>query len=158
MNLILSPFIFLFFTLVLLGITGFSQHSSPLVVKNFENKPNEIIDKEQIPKQNRKDSDGNNIARIRVTALGFDESLMQAFVFVPDGFEITHTVFKNGQWLLHVSSKKSGELKIKYMGDCLFRLPYQLEADRVYELTLSMETATLIIRATPKSCKIMPST
>ena len=144
----------LLLTLVLLGITGFSQHSSPLVVKNFENKPNEIIDKEQIPKQNRKDSDGNNIARIRVTALGFDESLMQEFVFVPDGFEITHTVFKNGQWLLHVSSKKSGELKIKYMGDCLFRLPYQLEADKVYELTLSMETATLIIRATPDDAEI----
>ncbi len=146
--------LFLFVSMIVFAMTCLSQNTSPLVVKNFVNKPNEIIDKEQIPKDARKDTDGNRIARIRVSALGFDENIMREFVFVPDGFEITHTAFKNGQWLLHVSSKKNGELKIKYMGDCVFRLPFQLEADKVYELTLSIETATLIIRATPDDAEI----
>lgn len=141
-------------SIIFLGALTFAQNTSSLVVKSFVDKPNEIIDKEQIPKQSRKDSDGNHIARIKVCAQGFDESLMQNFTFIADGFEITHTVFKNGQWYLHVSSKKNGELKIKYMGDCVFRLPHQLEPDKVYELTLSMETATLVIRATPDDAQI----
>lgn len=144
----------LLISMIGLGAVAFAQHVSPLVVKDFANKPNEIIDKDQIPKQNRKDSYGNRIARIKVKAQGFDEALLQSFTFIPEGFEITHTVFKNGQWYLHVSSKRNGELIIKYMGDCVFRLPYQLEPDKVYELTLSMETATLIIRATPEEAKI----
>lgn len=141
-------------SIVFIGVWAFAQNTSSLVVKSFVDKPNEIIDKEQIPKQSRKDSDGNRIARIKVCAQGFDEALMQNFTFIPDGFEITHTVFKNGQWFLHVSSKKNGELKIKYMGDCVFRLPHQLEPDKVYELTLGMETATLVIRATPDDAQI----
>ena len=132
----------------------FSQNTSPLVVKDFVVKSIEIIDLDQIPKFNRTDLDNNPICRIKVKSVGFEENVLQKFIFVPNGLEITHMEFKNGQWYLHVSSRKSGEITIKYMGDCVFRLPYQLEPHKVYELTLGMETATLSINAIPSTAEI----
>lgn len=141
-------------TLVLLGLFAFAQNTSPLVVKDFVLKSNEIIDMEQIPKFNRTDLDNNPICRIKVKAQGFEEGTLQKFVFVPKGIEITHSVFKDGMWYLHVSSNKNGEITVKYMGDCVFRLPYQLEPKKVYELTLAMETGTLVIRTIPTNAEI----
>lgn len=40
------------------------------------------------------------------------------------------------------------------MGDCVFKLPYKLEGGKIYVLTLSMETATLIIRTKPSEAEI----
>lgn len=149
MKRLLLPFLTLF-----LVLSAFSQNTSPLVYKDFMQKSNELIDMEQIPKRSWTDFDSNPICRIKVKAVGFEEDLMQKFIFVPNGIEITHMVFKNGQWLLHISSRKNGELTIKYMGDYVFRLPYQLEAGKVYELTLGMETATLVINAIPTTAEI----
>lgn len=144
----------LFLSLVMLGFSTLAQNTSPLVVKDFVLKSNEIIDLEQIPKFNRTDLDNNPICRIKVKAQGFEESVLQKLVFVPNGIEITHMVFKDGMWYLHVSSNKSGEINIKYMGDCTFRLPYQLEPGKVYELSVGMETATLVIRTIPTNAEI----
>lgn len=143
-----------FITFILLGFLAFSQNTSPLVVKDFVLKSNEIIDLEQIPKFNRTDLDNNPICRIKVKAVGFEEGVLQKFVFVPNGIEITHMVYKDGMWYLHVSSNKSGEINIKYMGDFTFRLPYQLEPGKVYELSVGMETATLVIRTIPTNAEI----
>lgn len=140
--------------LVLLSNIVIAQNTSPLVVRNFSFKSNEIIDLEQIPKFNRTDLDNNPICRIKVKAVGFEEDVLQKVVFIPNGFQITHMVFKDGMWYLHVSSHRSGELEIKYMGECVFKLPYQLEPNKVYELTLGMETATLIINALPSTAEI----
>ena len=144
----------LFLSLVMLGLAVSAQNSSPLVVKDFVQKSNEIIDLEQIPKFNRTDLDSNPICRIKVKAVGFEEGILQKFLFVPRGVEITHMVFKDGQWFLHVSSHKNGDITIKYMGDLMFRIPYQLEPGKVYELTLGMETATLVIRTVPTEAEI----
>ena len=144
----------LFLSLVLLGFSAISQNSSPLVVKDFVLKSNEIIDMEQIPKFDRTDMDNNPICRIKVKAQGFEEGTLQKFVFVPKGVQITHSLFKDGMWYLHVSSNKNGEITVKYMGDCVFRLPYQLEPKKVYELTLAMETGTLVIKTIPTHAEI----
>ena len=146
--------LYILLTLILLGLYAFAQNTSPLVVKDFVLKSNEIIDMEQIPKFNRTDLDNNPICRIKVKAQGFEEGTLQKFMFVPKGIEITHSVFKDGMWYLHVSSNKNGEITVKYMGDCVFRLPYQLEPKKVYELTLAMETGTLVIRTIPTDAEI----
>lgn len=140
---------FLLLVFIFLSVIGLTQNTSPLVIKDFVQKSNEIIDLEQIPKFNRTDLDSNPICRIKVKSVGFSEDVLQKFIFVPKGIEITHMVFKEGQWFLHVSSHKNGEITIKYMGDCVFRLPYQLEPGKVYELSLGMETATLVIKTVP---------
>ena len=140
--------------LALSGLLTMAQNTSPLVVKDFSLKPNEFIDKEQIPKNSRKDMDNNPICRIKVRVEGLEENELQQMVFLSDGFQITHTVFKNGMWYLHVSSRKIGDLIMKYKGDCVFRLPYQLEPDKVYELTLSQETATVVVKTIPSEAEI----
>ena len=143
--------------LVLLVLSAFSvsaQSVSPLVIKDFKMQSNEIIDIEKIPEKARADMRGNAISRIKVRAVGFNESLVQSFVFISDGIEITDKSVRNGQVYLHVSSNTNGSVTIKYKGDCIFTLPYRLEAGKVYELTVSMETATLIIMATPEEAEI----
>lgn len=144
----------IFFIFLFASFVAAAQNTSPLVVRDFVVKSNEIIDLEQIPKYNRTDLDNNPICRIKVKSVGFEERILQKFLFVPNGIEITHMVFKDGQWCLHVSSQKNGELTIKYMGDCVFRLPYQLEPGKVYELILGIETATLVIRTVPVESEI----
>lgn len=146
--------LFLLLSIVFAGIVAMAQNTSPLVVKDFIMKPGDIIDLDQIPKDARTDWDSNPICRIKVKAVGFDENLMQKFVFVPNGLFIMHKTIKDGQVYLYVSSNKTGEIKIVYMGDCVFKLPYKLEASKTYELTLGLETATLIIRSVPTDAEI----
>lgn len=144
----------LLITLILAGFVAVSQNVSPIIAKDFVQKTTEKLDKELVPKKNWTDNDNNPICLIKVKADGFEGSLMQKFLFVPNGLEITHMVFNNNEWYLYVSSRKNGEIKIIYMGDYVYNLPYKLESGGVYELTLGIESATLIIRATPDEAAI----
>jgi len=143
-----------FITFILLGFLAFSQNTSPLVVKDFVLKTNGIMDIEQVPRDARTDWDNNPVCMIQVKAVGFDENLMQKFVFVPNGLDIMHKTIRDGMVILYVSSNKTGEIVIKHMGDCTFKLPYKLEGHKIYVLTLGMETATLVIRTIPTNAEI----
>lgn len=150
----MKRFLLLFFTLSLI-FTGFSQeNTSPLVVNEFLLKTNGIMDIEQVPKNARTDYDSNPVCMIQVKAVGFDENLMQKFIFASNGIDIMHKNIKDGMVLLYVSSNKIGDIIIKHMGDCTFTLPYKLEKNKIYTLTLGMESATLIIRAVPNTAEI----
>lgn len=140
--------------LIVAGFVAVSQNVSPILVKDFVQKTTEKLDKELVPKKNWTDNDNNPICLVKVKADGFEGSLMQKFLFVPNGLEITHMVFNNNEWCLYVSSRKNGDIKIIYMGDYVYNLPYKLEPGGVYELTLGIESATLIIRATPDEAAI----
>lgn len=144
----------LLFVVIMTCLVALSQNSSPLMVKDFVQNTTEKVDKEMVPKRNWTDNDNNPICLIKVKASGFESSIMQKFLFVPSGLEITHMVFNNNQWYLYVSSKKIGNIKIVYMGDCVYRLPNKLEPNAVYVMTLGMETATLVIKATPEEAEI----
>lgn len=142
-----------FLTLLLLGFFAFSQNTSPLVVKDFA-MTNEVLDLEQIPKDARTDWDGNPVCQLVIAADGFDESLMQKFVVVPNGLDIMSKTIKNGQMVLLISSNKKGEINVKYMGDCIFALPNKLEAANCYKLLLGMATAPLVIDASPAEAEV----
>ena len=144
----MKRFLLSFFVLFSI-FTGFSQNTSPLVVKDFMLQTNGIMDIEQVPKNARTDWDNNPVCMIQVKAVGFDENLMQKFVFVPNGIDITHKTIKDGMVILYISSNKIGEITIKHMGDCRFTLPYKLEGHKIYALTLGMETATLVVKSVP---------
>jgi|GEM_PF-2925581 formylglycine-generating enzyme required for sulfatase activity len=144
----------LFFTLILLGIIGFAQNTSPLVVKDFMLQTNGIMDIDQVPRDARTDWDNNPVCQIQVKAVGFDENLMQKFVFVADGLDIMYKTIRDGKVLLYVSSNKNGKISIKYLGDFDFTLPYKLEGSRIYEMALGMKEATLIITANPTESEI----
>lgn len=144
----------LLLSLAFWGLTAVSQNTSPLVVKDFMQQTNGIMDIDQVPKDARVDFDSNPVCMIMVKAVGFDESLLQKFIFVPNGLQITHKTVKDGMAVLYVSSNKMGDIVIKHMGDCTFTLPYKLEANKIYVLTLSMETATLVIRTVPAEADI----
>lgn len=139
---------------ILACFMAFSQNTSPVLVKDFVQVTTEKINKEGVPKQNWTDNDNNPICLIKVKASGFESSLMQKFMFVPNGLEITYMTQKNDQWYLYVSSNKLGDIKIIHMGEYVYSLPFKLEPNGVYEMTLGMETATLIIRATPDDAEI----
>lgn len=140
-------------TFILLGFLALAQNSSPLEVKGFV-MTDEVVDMNQIPKDVRTDWDGNLICRIIIVAEGFDESLLQKFVVVPDGLDIMDKTIKNGQMMLLVSSNKKGMITVKYMGDCVFVLPNKLEAARCYKLTLGMATAPLVFDVTPVEAEV----
>ncbi len=144
----------LLFVVIMTCLVALSQNSSPLMVKDFVQNTTEKVDKEMVPKRNWTDNDNNPVCLIKVKSSGFESALMQKFLFVPNGLEITQMTLENNQWHLYVSSRKIGEITIKHMGDCVFSLPYKLEPGAVYEMTLTMETATLIIRATPEDAEI----
>lgn len=143
-----------FITFILLGFLAFSQNTSPLVVKSFTLQANGIMDIEQVPRDARTDWDNNPVCMIMVKADGFDENLMQTFTFVPNGIDIMHKTMREGMVLLYVSSNKLGEINIKHLGDCVFKLPNKLEGHKLYVLTLGMEKATLIIKAIPAEAEI----
>lgn len=140
-------------TFVLLGFLAFSQNSSPLEVKGFV-MTDEVVDLNQISKDVRTDWDGNPICRIIITTEGFDESLLQKFVVVPEGLDVMDKTIKNGHMLLLVSSNKKGKIIVKYMGDCVFTIPDKLEAAKCYKLTLGMASASLIIDASPAEAEV----
>lgn len=150
--------------LMFCGIASYAQkeeNTSPIQVANFEKVQNGIMDTGELNDENgkldmKKYKDKNNkvVCLVKVKAQGFDESILKKVFFVPRSVQITHKTFKNGEWYLYVSSETSGSIKIKYQGDCIYKLPYQLEPKTVYDMTLTMETATLTIHAIPADAEI----
>ena len=141
--------------IVCLGLVAYAQ--SPLKTVSFHKNPNEIVDLRELKEKSGHDSDldGNKAARIRIKAQGFDEKKMLDFtVFPRPGMEVIYKEFQQGEMWVYVSSKVQGTLVIKYMGEFEFKLPYKLEPKCGYDLVLGMETATLVIRATPENSDI----
>lgn len=141
--------------IVCLGLATYAQ--SPLKTESFHKNPNEIVDLRELKEKAGRDSDldGNKAARIRVKAQGFDEKKMLDFtVFPRPGMEVIYKEFQQGEMWVYVSSKVQGTLVIKYMGEFEFKLPNKLEPKCGYDLVLGMETATLVIRATPENSDI----
>ena len=141
--------------IVCLGMAVYAQ--SPLKTVSFHKNLNEIVDLRELKEKAGRDSDldGNKAARIRVKAQGFDEKKMLDFtVFPRPGMEVIYKEFQQGEMWVYVSSKVQGTLVIKYMGEFEFKLPSKLEPKCGYDLVLGMETATLVIRATPESSDI----
>lgn len=140
---------------VLFGLVAFAQ--SPLKTVSFHKNPNEIVDLRELKEKAGRDSDmdGNKAARIRIKAQGFEEKKLLDFtVFPRPGIEVIYKEFQQGEMWVYVSSKVQGTLVIKYMGEFEFKLPSKLEPKCGYDLVLGMETATLVIRATPESSDI----
>ncbi|MCQ2318171.1 MAG: SUMF1/EgtB/PvdO family nonheme iron enzyme [Bacteroidales bacterium] len=141
--------------LMLLGITSLAQNTSPLKVIEFRMIPNGIMDEGRLEKNQRTDLDDNPVCEIKVKAQGFDEGVMQRFKFSADGPWITKVEFDDkNEWRIYLSSNRRGSLKIKYQGDCVFDFPGELKPKKIYELTLGMETATLVIRTSPSDAAI----
>ncbi len=140
---------------MLLGITSLAQNTSPLKVIEFRMIPNGIMDEGRLEKNQRTDLDDNPVCEIKVKAQGFDEGVMQRFKFSADGPWITKVEFDDkNEWRIYLSSNRRGSLKIKYQGDCVFDFPGELKPKKIYELTLGMETATLVIRTSPSDAAI----
>lgn len=135
-------------------MTSLAQNTSPVNVIEFDKIQNGIMDEGKLQKNQLEDYDNNPVCEIKVKAQGFDESILQKLIFVPKNIMIMHKAYENGEYRLYVSSKKPGSIVIKYQGDCEFKLPYNLEPKKIYELVLGMETATLVIRATPEESVI----
>ena len=141
---------------VFLAISGFSQ-GSPLKIVSFHKVPNDIVDLVELKNKAGRDCDfdSNKAALIRVKAQGFTEKTMLDFsVYPKPGIEIIYKEFKDGEMWLYVSSKCMGTIVFKYMGEFEFALPNKLEPKAGYELTLGMETATLVIRTIPLEADI----
>ena len=142
--------------LVMTGLIAMAQ-SSPLKMVSFHKIPNDFVDLVELKQRVGRDCDfdSNKAALIRVKAQGFTEKTMYDFsVFPQTGLEIIDKMYKDGELWLYVSSKCLGTIIIKYMGDFAFALPSKLEPKSVYELTLGMETATLILLTTPEESEI----
>lgn len=140
---------------VLFGLVAFAQ--SPLKMVSFHKNPNEIVDLKELKEKAGRDSDldGNKAARIRIKAQGFEEKKLLDFtVFPRPGIEVIYKEYQHGEMWVYVSSKVQGTLVIKYMGEFEFKLPSKLEPKCGYDLVLGMETATLVIRATPENSDI----
>lgn len=131
------------------------EEASPLSVKDFMVKNGESVDLELIPEDARTDWDSNPVCLVIVKLTGVDANVVNKLIFVPNGIDIMHKTIKNGQVWLYVSSNKAGEIKTVYLGDCIFKLPYKLEAHKVYELTLGMATANIIVKTTPAEAEII---
>ena len=138
-----------------LSITSLAQNTSPLKVVEFRMIPGGIMDELRLEKNERTDFDDNPVCEIKVKAQGFDEEVMQRFKFSANGPWITKVEFDaKNEWRIYLSSKRRGSLKIKYQGDCVFDFPAALEPKKIYELTLGMETATLVIRTSPSDAVV----
>ena len=138
-----------------LSITSQAQNTSPLKVIEFRMIPGGIMDELRLEKNERTDFDDNPVCEIKVKAQGFDEGVMQRFKFSANGPWITKVEFdEKNEWRIYLSSKRRGSLTIKYQGEYEFKLPYNLEPKKIYELTLGMETATLVIRTSPSDATI----
>ncbi len=136
------------------SITSQAQNTSPVYVVEFNKIQNGIMDEGKLQKNQLEDYDNNPVCLVKVKAQGFDEATLQKLVFVPRNIMIMHKAYENGEYRLYVSSKKPGSILMKYQGECEFRLPYNLEPKKIYELVLGMETATLNIITTPDNATI----
>ncbi len=137
-----------------LSITSQAQNTSPVYVVEFNKIQNGIMDEGKLQKNQLTDYDDNPVCLVKVKAQGFDEATLQKIVFVPRNVMIMHKAYENGEYRLYVSSKKPGSILMKYQGECEFRLPYNLEPKKIYELVLGLETATLNIITTPDNAAI----
>ncbi|MCQ2315563.1 MAG: SUMF1/EgtB/PvdO family nonheme iron enzyme [Bacteroidales bacterium] len=137
-----------------LSITSQAQNTSPVYAIEFNKIQNGIMDEGKLQKNQLTDYDDNPVCLLKVKSQGFDEATLQKIVFVPRNIMIMHKAYENGEYRLYVSSKKPGSILIKYQGEYEFKLPYNLEPKKIYELVLGMETATLVIRATPEESVI----
>ena len=147
------------FLIALLGITFLSitskaQNTSPLYVVEFNKIQNGIMDEGKLQKNQLTDYDDNPVCLVKVKSQGFDEATLQKLVFVPRNVMIMHKAYENGEYRLYVSSRKPGSILIKYQGECEFKLPYNLEPKKIYELVLGLETATLVIKTSPSDAVI----
>ena len=143
--------------MIILGFGASAQTGSPLKKLDFHKLPNEIADLKALKDECGRDSDldNNKAALIRVKAQGFSEKTMLDFnPITRPGIEIIHKKYNDGEMWLYVSSNCQGTIVIKYKGEYEFKIPSKLEAKGVYELVLGMETATLVIRATPETADI----
>ncbi len=136
------------------GITSLAQNTSPVYVVEFNKIMNGIMDEGKLQKNQLTDYDDNPVCLVKVKSQGFDEATLQKIVFVPRNVMIMHKAYENGEYRLYVSSRKPGSILIKYQGEYEFKLPYNLEPKKIYELILGLETATLVIRATPEESVI----
>ncbi len=137
-----------------LSITSQAQNTSPVYVVEFNKIQNGIMDEGKLQKNQLTDYDSNPVCLVKVKAQGFDEATLQKIVFVPRNVMIMHKAYENGEYRLYVSSKKPGSILMKYQGECEFRLPYNLEPKKIYELVLGLETATLVIKTSPSDAVI----
>ncbi len=137
-----------------LSITSLAQNTSPVYVVEFNKIQNGIMDEGKLQKNQLEDYDNNPVCLVKVKAQGFDEATLQKIVFVPHNVMIMHKAYENGEYRLYVSSKKPGSILMKYQGECEFKLPYNLEPKKIYELVLGLETATLVIKTSPSDAAI----
>ncbi len=146
-----------FLLLVSLMLMGFSAMAqSPLKLINWHEVPNEIVDLVELKQKAGRDSDfdGNKAARIKIKASGFPEKTLLDFTVIPkSGIEVIYSEHKDGELWIYVSSNCMGTITIKYLGDFEYNVP-KLKAKRAYELTLGMETATMVIRTVPTNADI----
>ncbi len=140
--------------MMLLGVTSSAQNTSPVYVIEFNKIMNGIMDEGKLQKNQLTDYDDNPVCLVKVKAQGFDEATLQKLIFVPRNIMMMHKAYENGEYRLYVSSKKPGSILIKYQGEYEFKLPYNLEPKKIYELILGMETATLNIITTPDDAAI----
>lgn len=140
--------------MMLLGVTSSAQNTSPVYVIEFNKIMNGIMDEGKLQKNEREGYDNNPVCEIKVKAQGFDEATLQKLIFVPRNIMMMHKAYENGEYRLYVSSKKPGSILIKYQGEYEFKLPYNLEPKKIYELILGMETATMNIISTPDDAAI----
>ena len=150
----LIAFSFTLLCITFLSITSQAQNTSPVYAIEFNKIQNGIMDEGKLEKNQLEDYDNNPVCLVKVKSQGFDEATLQKLIFVPRNIMIMHKAYENGEYRLYVSSKKPGSILIKYQGEYEFRLPYNLEPKKIYELVLGMETATLVIRATPEESVI----
>ncbi len=147
------------------GIASYAQkdkNTSPINVLSFNLVQSGIMNEGELEDENGKpdkkklfDANNNPVCLVKVKAQGFDESILEKLRIKPRGtIRFTHKFFRDGEWYLYVSSKVEGSIVITYQGDCVYKLPYRLEPKKIYEMTLGMETATLIIHATPSDAEI----
>ena len=140
--------------LMILGFSAMAQ--SPLKLINWHEVPNEIVDLVELKQKAGRDSDfdGNKAARIKIKASGFPEKTLLDFTVIPkSGIEVIYSEHKDGELWIYVSSNCMGTITIKYLGDFEYNVP-KLKAKRAYELTLGMETATMVIRTVPTNAEI----
>ena len=137
-----------------LSITSQAQNTSPVYAIEFNKIQNGIMDEGKLQKNQLTDYDDNPVCLLKVKSQGFDEATLQKIVFVPRNIMIMHKAYENGEYRLYVSSRKPGSILIKYQGEYEFKLPYNLEPKKIYELVLGMETATLNIITTPDNATI----
>lgn len=146
--------LFLFLCLTILAFSAISQNTSPIVVKDFMLQANGSMDIKQVKKDARTDHDNNPVCMIQMKAVGFDKKLLKKIIVGANGLEIMDKKIKDDMIILYVSSNKIGDIIIKYMGDCVFSIPHKLEGHKIYSMTLSLETATLVIQTVPAEADI----